>query len=44
MVGPADGSHYIIDFYGPGLINVGSNNDTYVKPQYDYEFDYNAEL
>ena len=33
VVGPSDGSHYVIDFYGAGLKSIGQNTDTYFKPQ-----------
>lgn len=32
VVRPADGSDYIVDRYGPGLIRIDSNNMTYVLP------------
>ncbi|KAK3927389.1 TM2 domain-containing protein [Frankliniella fusca] len=35
-VGPADGSHYVIPYYGAGLEIVRSNNWTYKLPQDDW--------
>ncbi|XP_066584504.1 TM2 domain-containing protein biscotti [Prorops nasuta] len=35
IVGPADGSHYVMPYYGAGLNIVRSNNFTYRVPQYD---------
>lgn len=35
IVGPADGSHYIMPYYGAGINIVTSNNFTYRVPQYD---------
>ncbi|XP_042191671.1 TM2 domain-containing protein 1 [Callorhinchus milii] len=35
IVGPADGSSYIIDYYGARLIRLTINNDTYRKTQMD---------
>jgi len=32
IVGPADGSDYIIDFYGPGLTRIVTDNMTYIVP------------
>ena len=32
-VGPSDGSHYIINSFGPGLIPSLLSNDTYRMPQ-----------
>ncbi|XP_040068393.1 TM2 domain-containing protein CG10795 [Ixodes scapularis] len=36
VVGPADGSHYVISFFGPGLSFLRVDNDTYVLPQDDW--------
>lgn len=33
---PADGSSYIIPYYGPGLTVISSDNMTYRVPQYDW--------
>lgn len=33
IVGPADGSDYIVDYYGPGLIHITQDNSTVYKPQ-----------
>ncbi|EDO43932.1 predicted protein [Nematostella vectensis] len=33
IVGPADGSDYVIDYYGPRLIHIVKDNATYYKPQ-----------
>uniref|UniRef100_A0A670ZX35 TM2 domain-containing protein n=1 Tax=Pseudonaja textilis TaxID=8673 RepID=A0A670ZX35_PSETE len=33
IVGPSDGSNYIIDYYGARLIRLSITNDTYRKPQ-----------
>ncbi|XP_035742627.1 TM2 domain-containing protein CG10795-like isoform X2 [Vespa mandarinia] len=35
IVGPADGSHYVMPYYGAGINIVTSNNFTYRVPQYD---------
>ncbi|XP_012167124.1 TM2 domain-containing protein CG10795 [Bombus affinis] len=35
IVGPADGSHYVIPYYGAGIHIVTSNNFTYRVPQYE---------
>lgn len=35
-LGPADGSAYIIPFYGPGLSVIRSDNFTYRLPQDDW--------
>ncbi|XP_069794656.1 TM2 domain-containing protein 1 [Narcine bancroftii] len=35
IVGPADGSNYIIDYYGARLTRLSINNDTYRKRQTD---------
>lgn len=35
IVGPADGSHYVMPYYGAGIHIVTSNNFTYRVPQYD---------
>jgi TM2 domain-containing membrane protein YozV len=32
IVGPADGSEYIIDYYGPGLTRIVADNLTYIVP------------
>jgi hypothetical protein len=34
VVGPADESEYVIDYYGPRLINNGYDNNTFLKPQW----------
>ncbi|XP_037582162.1 TM2 domain-containing protein CG10795 [Dermacentor silvarum] len=36
VVGPADGSHYVISYFGPCLRFLGIDNDTYVLPQDDW--------
>ncbi|XP_019882779.1 TM2 domain-containing protein CG10795 isoform X2 [Camponotus floridanus] len=36
IVGPADGSHYVMPYYGAGINIVTSNNFTYRVPQYEY--------
>ena len=36
IVGPADGSHYVIDYYGAGLKIVQSDDLTSKKPQLDW--------
>ena len=36
IVGPADGSYYVMPYYGAGINIVTSNNFTYRVPQYDY--------
>lgn len=36
VVGPADGSHYVISYFGPGLRFLGIDNETYVLPQDDW--------
>ncbi|PSN48922.1 TM2 domain-containing protein [Blattella germanica] len=36
VVGPADGSHYVIPFYGAGIEVVRSDNWTYKLPQNDW--------
>ena len=36
VVGPADGSHYVIPFYGAGIEVIRSNNWTYKLPQNDW--------
>ncbi|KAJ7378606.1 amyloid-beta binding [Desmophyllum pertusum] len=33
VVGPADGSAYIIDYYGPRLTHISRNMDTYYEPR-----------
>ncbi|XP_046443668.1 TM2 domain-containing protein CG10795-like [Daphnia pulex] len=35
-VGPADGSHYIINYFGPRLSRLELDNDTYRMPQFDW--------
>lgn len=35
IVGPADGSHYVMPYYGAGIHIVTSNNFTFRVPQYD---------
>ena len=34
IVGPSDGSYYVIDYYGPGLTMLKENNMTFIKPHY----------
>jgi len=36
VVGPADGSSYIINYYGPGITILKMNNETYKVPQDDW--------
>lgn len=36
VVGPADGSYYVIPYYGPGIEIITSNNNTYRLPQSDW--------
>lgn len=36
VVGPADGSYYIIPYYGAGIQMVRSDNWTYRVPQDDW--------
>lgn len=36
MVTPADGSHYVINYFGPKLIHLNLDNDTYRMPQPDW--------
>jgi len=36
VVGPADGSAYIIPYYGPGISVIRSDNNTYRRPQNDW--------
>lgn len=36
VVGPADGSHYIMPYYGAGITVIKSNNFTYKLPQDDW--------
>ena len=36
-VGPADGSHYIINYFGARLIKYELDNDTYRMPQPDWQ-------
>lgn len=36
VVGPADGSAYIISYYGPVLSVIRSDNTTYRRPQSDW--------
>ncbi|XP_072026958.1 TM2 domain-containing protein 1-like [Amphiura filiformis] len=36
VVGPADGSDYVLDYYGPILKKNPLNNETYYMPQEDY--------
>ena len=33
VVGPADGSAYVIDYYGPRLTHISRNMDTFYKPR-----------
>ncbi|XP_076762883.1 TM2 domain-containing protein 1 biscotti [Xylocopa sonorina] len=35
IVGPADGSHYVMPYYGAGIHIITINNFTYRVPQYD---------
>ena len=37
VVGPADGSDYVVDYYGAGLSRLRSNNETYILPP-DYSW------
>ncbi|KAK3732594.1 hypothetical protein QZH41_016069, partial [Actinostola sp. cb2023] len=32
VIGPSDGSEYVIDYYGARLIKVNYDNDTYLRP------------
>lgn len=41
IVRPADGSHYIIPYYGPGINFILMDNDTYRQPQDDWFVDHN---
>ena len=34
VVKPADGSDYVIDYYGAVLNRLSVNNDTYIKPPF----------
>lgn len=34
VVKPADGSDYVIDYYGAVLNHLSVNNDTYIKPPF----------
>lgn len=36
VVGPADGSHYVISYFGPCLRFLGVDNETYILPQDDW--------
>ncbi|GFR03183.1 TM2 domain-containing protein CG10795 [Trichonephila clavata] len=36
VVGPADGSHYVISYFGPKLTILRKNNDTFIMPQDDW--------
>lgn len=36
VVGPADGSHYVIPYYGAGIEIITSDNNTYRLPQPDW--------
>lgn len=38
IVGPADGSYYVIPYYGPKLEIIRSNNQTFRQPQVDWSF------
>lgn len=38
-VGPADGSHYVISYYGAGMNVIRKNNLTYRMPQDDWQID-----
>ena len=44
VVGPSDGSYYVIDYYGAVLHQVKSDNLTYIQPQYEEGYNYNYEL
>ena len=44
VVGPSDGSYYVIDYYGAALHQVHRDNLTHIQPQYEYEYEYNYEL
>jgi len=35
-VGPADGSYYVINYFGAGLTRIGVNDDTYRREQPDW--------
>ena len=32
VVGPSDGSDYVIDYYGAGVEMISRNNETYMIP------------
>lgn len=36
IVGPADGSHYVMPYFGPEINIIRSNNFTYKVPQQDW--------
>ena len=36
VVGPADGSSYIMNYFGPGLNYLHMDNETYLLPQHDW--------
>ena len=36
VVGPADGSHYVISYYGAGIDIISTNEGTARKPQTDW--------
>ena len=36
-VGPADGSHYVISYFGAGIEVIHMDNMTFRKPQVDWE-------
>lgn len=36
IVGPADGSYYVIPYYGAGIEIIRSDNTTYKLPQSDW--------
>lgn len=36
IVGPADGSYYVIPYYGAGIQIIHSDNNTYRLPQDDW--------
>lgn len=36
VVGPSDGSAYVIPYYGAGVTVVRSTNETYLLPQADW--------
>ena len=36
VVGPADGSHYVVSYYGPAISILSTNEDTSRRPQSDW--------